>query len=185
MLAVDNTLISDDIFSQYFCCDLSCCKGICCVEGDAGAPLNEEEIAVLEDYTEKIIPYMTDEGIAVIRYMGMFDYDETGHLVTPLVRDRDCAFVYYEDNIAKCAIEKAYLNGDIDFKKPVSCHLYPVRITEYAHYDALNYHQWEVCQSARKKGKELQITVFDFLKEPLSRRYGKEWLRKVEKLLSS
>lgn len=184
MLAVDNTLISDEIFSQYFCCDLSCCNGICCVEGDAGAPLNEEEIAILEDYKEKITPYMTEAGIAVIDNLGMFDYDEWGHLVTPLVNDRDCAFVYYEDDIAKCAIEKAYLNQEIDFKKPISCHLYPIRITEYAHYDALNYHQWEVCESARTKGKELKITVFDFLKEPLTRKYGKEWINKIEELLS-
>ena len=184
MLAVDDTLISDDIFSQCFFCDLSCCSGICCVEGDAGAPLEEEEISILEDYKEMITPYMIPEGVAVINQLGMFDYDEGGNLVTPLVDDRDCAFVYYEDNIAKCAIEKAYLDKKIDFLKPISCHLYPIRITSYAHYDAINYHQWNVCESARKKGKEMNISVFEFLKIPLARKYGQQWIEKVKKNIS-
>ena len=184
MLAVDDTLISDDIFSQCFFCDLSCCKGICCVDGDAGAPLDEEEISILEDYKEMISPYMTEKGLAVIDQLGMFDYDEMGNLVTPLVEDKDCAFVYYEDDVAKCAIEKAYFDEKIDFQKPISCHLYPIRITSYTHYDALNYHQWVVCESARKKGKELNMSVFSFLETPLARKYGQHWVEKVKKIIS-
>ena len=184
MLAIDDTLISDDVFSQFFFCDLPCCNGICCVEGDAGAPLEEEEISILEDSKEMITPYMIQEGVAVINEFGMFDYDEGGNLVTPLVDDKDCVFVYYEDNMAKCAIEKAYLDKKIDFQKPISCHLYPIRITSYPHYDAINYHQWNVCESARKKGKEMNISVFDFLKTPLARKYGQQWIEKVKKNIS-
>jgi hypothetical protein len=184
MLVIDNIVVSDDIFKQYFVCDLSYCKGICCIEGDAGAPLEEEEISILEDCLDEIKPFMTEKGIDVIIQGGVFDYDMDGILVTPLINDKECAFVYFEGGIAYCAIEKAYMNGKIDFQKPISCHLYPIRITKHNCYERLNYHQWEVCNHARMNGKKLQISVFDYLRVPLIRKYGEAWIKKVEKIIA-
>jgi hypothetical protein len=181
MLAIDNVIISDDILNQYFACDIFCCKGSCCIEGDAGAPLEEEEIAILEDYIDKIKPYMSEKSVEILTQMGVFDYDMEGVLVTPLVNDSECIFVYFEENAAKCAIEKAYLEGKIDFQKPISCHLYPIRIKKSNGYDVLKYHQWEVCKDAKKHGKYLNISLFDYLKIPLTIKYGKEWIDKVKK----
>jgi hypothetical protein len=185
MLIVDNIFISEDIFKQYFACNLSYCKGICCVEGDAGAPLEEEEIAIIEDCLDSIQTFMTKESIDVVKQGGVFDYDMEGVLVTPLVNDKECVFVYYENDIAQCAIEKAYMEGRINFQKPISCHLYPVRLTKQHTYERLNYHQWEVCHHARMNGKRLQVSVFDFLKVPLSRKYGEDWIKKVKKIINA
>ena len=182
MLIIENIFISDDIVNEHFACDFSCCNGACCIEGDAGAPLDEEEISILEDYLDEIKPYMSEKGIEIISHTGVFDYDMEGGLVTPLVNDKECAFVYFENSIAKCAIEKAYLEGKIDFQKPVSCHLYPLRITKNNGMDMLNYHQWEICESARVNGKNLKISLLDYLTIPLSRKYGKEWVGKVKKI---
>jgi len=183
MIAIDNTIISDSIYNQYFACNLSCCGGACCVEGDAGAPLEEEEISILEDYLDEIKPFMSEKGIDIVMQAGVFDYDMDGILVTPLVNDKECAFVYFEDSIAKCAIEKAYMEGKIDFQKPISCHLYPVRITKCNFYEVLNYHEWEICHSACSHGKELKINLFDYLSAPLARRYGEKWVKKAKKIL--
>ena len=184
MLIVDNIFISDEILNQYFACDLSCCNGSCCIEGDAGAPLEEEEIAILEDYIDKIKPFMSEKGIDVVMQNGVFDYDMEGGLVTPLVNDKECAFVYFENSIAKCAIEKAYLEKEIDFQKPISCHLYPIRIMKNNAYDVLNYHQWGICNAARVNGKNMKINLFDYLTVPLTRKYGKEWVDKVKKIFN-
>jgi hypothetical protein len=181
MLVIGNTIISDDILNQYFACDISCCKGSCCIEGDAGAPLEEDEISVLEDCLDKIKPYMSEKSIEILMLTGVFDYDMEGVLVTPLVNDSECIFVYFEENAAKCAIEKAYLEGKIGFQKPISCHLYPIRITKNNGYDILKYHQWEVCKDACKNGKSLNISLFDYLKKPLTRKYGEDWVKKVKK----
>jgi hypothetical protein len=181
MLIIDNILISDDIFKQYFVCNLSCCKGLCCVEGDAGAPLEEEEISILEDYLDQIKPFMTKEGIEVVKQGGVFDYDIDGILVTPLVNDKDCAFICFDNDIAQCAIEKAFLERQIDFPKPISCHLYPIRITNHNGFERLNYHQWKICHHARTNGKRLNVSVFEFLKSPLIRKYGEQWFNKVKK----
>lgn len=181
MLAIDNVIMSDTILNQHFACDVSTCKGACCIEGDAGAPLEEEEISILEDYLDKIKPFMSEKGIEMVMRAGVFDYDMEGILVTPLVDDSECVFVYFEENVAKCAIEKAYLEGKIDFQKPISCHLYPIRMTKNNGYEVLKYHQWEVCKNAKKTGKAMNISLFDYLKVPLARRYGNEWIEKVKK----
>ena len=181
MLSVEDVLISDEVLNQYFACDLSACKGRCCVEGDAGAPLEEEEISVLEDFLDEIVPYMLPEGVQMVEQNGVFDYDVDGVLVTPLINNRECAFVYFEENTAKCAIEKAFLEGKISFKKPISCHLYPIRIKKFDYYERLDYHNWTVCERAQICGKTLKTTVFDYLSEPLSRRYGRAWVEKVKK----
>ena len=181
MLIVKNTILSDDIFRKYFVCDLTQCKGICCVEGDAGAPLEEEEIGIIEDCMDEIKAFLLPESLQCIEKNGVFDYDEKGQLVTPLVHDQACAFVYFEEGIAKCAIEKAYKLHKIPFQKPISCHLYPIRITTHLHYDALNYHRWPICASACKNGEKQKQRIFEFLEAPLIRKYGREWYEEVKK----
>ena len=155
--------------------------GSCCIEGDAGAPLEEEEISLLEDDIDQIKPYMMKGGIEVIEKSGVFDYDTSGEFVTPLIQNRDCAFVYYENNIARCAIEKAYEEGQISFQKPVSCHLYPIRISKHKDFEAVNYHKWHICEPACTLGKEVNLPVYKFLKEALIRKYGKDCYEKLVK----
>jgi len=179
MIAIDKTLISDDLGSIRFACDLSACKGQCCVDGDAGAPLDEEEISILEDYLDEIKPYMTPEGILQVELNGVFDYDMFGMYVTPLVNGRECAFVYHDSGIAFCAIEKACKEGKIPFLKPVSCHLYPVRISKYNDFDAVNYNEWHICKPALLNGKENDIPLYVFLKDSLIRKYGEEWYKEL------
>ena len=181
MLIVKNTILSDDIFRKHFVCDLTQCKGKCCIEGDAGAPLEEEEVGIIEDCMDEIKPFLSPESLQCIEHNGVFDYDEQGQLVTPLINNQECAFVYFEDGIAKCAIEKAYLHKKINFQKPISCHLYPIRITSQLNYDTLNYHKWPVCSSACKQGETLKLSIFEFLKTPLIRKYGKKWYEEVKK----
>lgn len=183
MLVVDNTILSEELFSQCFCCNLSLCKGYCCVEGDAGAPLEEEEVGILESMLSHILPYMTPEGRAVVEQGGVFDYDMEGSLVTPLVNDRECAFLYYEGGCAFCAIEKAFIEHKIRFRKPVSCHLYPIRISRKNYYDLLEYHRWDICESARLCGESRKVSIFAYLEEPLVRKYGRRWYNKVCKEL--
>jgi len=124
---------------------------------------------------------MRKEGVKVIKKMGVFDFDASGEYVTPLIKDRDCAYVYYEDNIARCAIEKAYEEKAIDFQKPISCHLYPIRINKSKNFEAINYHKWHVCEPARTLGKNLGLPLYKFLKDPLIRQYGEEWYEKLVK----
>lgn len=175
MIAVENILVSDDIRNIKFVCDLSKCHGACCVEGDAGAPLEEEEISLIEDAIDEIKAYMVPDGIAVIEKNGVFDYDMFGHFVTPLVHDQECAFVYFEENVAKCAIEKAFGEGRIPFAKPVSCHLYPVRISGSNSFEAVNYHEWHICHDALKNGNKNDVPLYVFLKDALVRKYGPGW----------
>jgi hypothetical protein len=186
MIVIDNTLISEDIRDVRFCCDLEKCKGACCIEGDAGAPLEEDEISQLEDYVDRIKPYMQPDGIKVVEKYGVFDYDMNGEFVTPLIADKDCAFVYYENDIAKCAIEKAYEDKKISFRKPLSCHLYPIRIKKYAGNEAVNYHKWDICQPACAMGKKINLPLYKFLKDSLIRKFGEEWYMKlVENIVSA
>jgi hypothetical protein len=179
MIAIDKTLISDELGSICFVCDLQACKGQCCVDGDAGAPLDEEEIGILEDYFDDIKSYMTSEGVLQVELAGVFDYDMFGMYVTPLVNGRECAFVYHENGIALCAIEKAYKEGRIPFMKPVSCHLYPVRISKYNDFDAVNYHEWHICKPALLNGKKLDVPLYVFLKDSLIRKYGEVWYQEL------
>lgn len=183
MLVVDNTILSEELFTQCFCCDLSACKGACCVEGDAGAPLEEEEVGILEDCLPRILPYMTPEGRAVVEQNDVFDYDMEGSLVTPLVNDRECAFLYYGEGCAYCAIEKAFLERRIRFRKPISCHLYPIRISRRNYYDLLEYHRRDICEGARRCGESRKTDIFSYLEEPLVRKYGRRWYNKVRKEL--
>lgn len=181
MIAIANTLVSEDVFDKKFVCDLSACKGECCVSGDSGAPLDEAELEILDEVFETVKPYMTEKGIAAVQKKGTYVKDSDGDYTTTLVNDgAECAFVYFdEQKIAKCAIEKAYLEGKISWKKPISCHLYPIRINNYSNYDAVNYHAWEICKPACECGEKLDVPVFKFLKEPLIRKYGEEWFNEL------
>lgn len=182
MIAINNTLISEDLLDKKFVCDLNACKGACCVAGDSGAPLDEDELPILDSILEKVKPYMVKKGLAAVEKCGAYVVDDDGDYTTTLVGEKmECAFVYFdENNITKCAIEKAYYDGVIDWKKPISCHLYPVRITKHKKYDAVNYDKWDVCKPACACGEKLDVPVYKFLKEPLIRKYGKEWYRELE-----
>lgn len=185
MISIGKTIISEEVIKKEFSCDLHACYGECCVQGDSGAPLEEEEIGIIEDALDDIIPYMTKAGIEVAKLKGVFDYDEDGEYVTTLVEEKECAFVYFEKNIAFCSIEKAYLEGKINYRKPISCHLYPIRISKYADFEAINYHKWDICDLAILKGKKEQIPLYKYLKEPLIRKYGKDWYRQLEEEVNS
>lgn len=188
MIQIDDLLISEELFKAYFVCDLAACKGACCVEGDAGAPLNIDEIEILEGEIEKIKPHLTSKGSSVIEESGVFVLDQDGEYVTPLIHGKECAFTTFDEHgIAKCGIEDAYRAGDTTFKKPISCHLYPIRIHKGKYHEALNYHRWPICRPACECGSKLQVKVFRFLKEAIIRKYGEGFFRQLEeaeKLLS-
>lgn len=176
MIQIDDKLISEDLFSEEFVCNLAKCKGICCVEGDAGAPLDEDETKILDEIYPKIKSYLRPEGIQAIEEQGTYTLDFEGDLVTPLVNNAECAYVIFDEKgYTKCAIEKAYEDGVIDWQKPISCHLYPIRITEYSNFSAINYHEWDICSDACTLGKELGVKVYQFLKKPLIRKYGEKF----------
>ena len=183
MVLLGKTIISDEVTSVYFACDLTKCKGACCIEGDAGAPLEEEEISLLEDHIEEIKLFMRKEGIREVENTGVFDYDAAGKYVTPLVGGKECAFVYFEDGIARCAVERAYVEKKIPFQKPVSCHLYPIRINSLKGNDALNYHRWHICDPALDNGIKHKIPLYRFLEEALVRKYGNSWFEKLLKIM--
>ena len=179
MIQVEDKIISLDIFEKHFVCDLNACKGACCIEGDAGAPLSREEEKILGKIYEKVKPYMREEGITEIENQGVAVYDEEGDLTTPLVNNKECAFVIFENGITKCTIEKAYNDGVVDFKKPISCHLFPIRIKEYRDFDAVNYEEIKICKPACECGSKLEVPVYVFLKEPLIRKYGEDWYKEL------
>jgi|TARA_B100000959_G_scaffold83197_1_gene88639 hypothetical protein len=179
MIQVEDKIISLDIFEKYFVCDLNACKGACCIEGDAGAPLLKDEEKILTEIYEKVKPYMREEGIAEVKNKGVTVYDADGDLTTPLINNRECVFVTYENEIAKCTIEKAYLDRKIDFIKPLSCHLFPIRIKQYRDFDAVNYEKIKICKPACECGSKLEIPIYTFLKSPLIRKYGEDWYKKL------
>ena len=182
MLIVKDCIVSDHLADLCFACDLAKCKGACCVEGDSGAPLREEEVAELEKVLPAVLPHMTERGREVVGRVGVAVRDKDGDLGTPLVDGKECAFVTWTpDGTALCAIEKAYRDGfdrrqpTLNFIKPVSCHLYPVRVEEYGDFTAVNYHEWEVCRCAVAKDNPNRKPLYEYLKEPLIRRFGQEW----------
>ncbi len=181
MIEIGRTILSRNIFEKQFLCDILKCKGVCCIEGDSGAPLTNEEAILIEReyYTfEKYLPEnhkkeISEQGFAVI--------DSDGDLITPLVNNRECVYSYYNNKgILKCAIEKAYFEGKTEFRKPISCHLFPIRITEYKKFDAVNYEELEICKPGRQCGASEKLSIYKFLKEPLIRKYGEEWYKEVE-----
>jgi hypothetical protein len=181
MILVDDVLVSDDVIEKAFVCDLNKCKGACCEEGDYGAPLEAEEVDFYQNHLEKIKPFMSEAGLAVVEKEGFWEEDIDLEPVTTTVNGKDCVFVKRdEDGTLKCAIEHAYKAGEIAYNKPISCHLYPIRITKTKMGDALNYHRWDICSAACTLGESLQVPVYQFLKEPLIRKYGTEWYEALD-----
>ncbi|MBW3466205.1 DUF3109 family protein [Arthrospiribacter ruber] len=181
MILVGNAVISDDIKEQFFVCDLEKCKGACCVEGDAGAPLEDEETKIIEELYPIVKDYITEEGRKVIEQQGTWVIDKDGDKGTPTIGDnRECAYALYDEKgILKCGIEEAYLDGKIQWKKPISCHMYPIRITKYDQFEALNYDRWHICSPACSLGQTLGVPVYKFLKDALIRRYGEAWYQEL------
>ncbi len=181
MIEVENVLLHEDLLKEEFVCNLSKCHGACCVEGDAGAPLDQHETAVLKEIYPAVKPYMTPKGIQAIEEQGTHVRDADGDLTTPCVDgNKECAYVTWENGITKCAIEKAYEEGKIAWQKPISCHLYPIRITAYPEFDVLHYDRWHICSPACSLGRELKVPVYRFLKSPLTRKYGEQWYQELE-----
>jgi hypothetical protein len=180
LLELDDKILSADILQEKFTCDLSKCKGACCVEGSDGAPLSSEEVQTIEKLLPEIKPYMRPEAIEYVDEMGVSYLDWEKEPVTQIINGKECVFVYFdEENIAKCAIEKGFLEGKYQYKKPISCYLYPIRIKKYEKFTALNYHQWDICEDARINGKETDLNVFEFLKDPIIQRFGVEFYQEL------
>jgi|SRR5690625_1967822 len=183
MFQIEKTIVSEEIIENDFVCNLTACKGACCVDGEAGAPVEPEEVEILKEIYPKIKPFLRPEGIAAIEEQGTHVVSEWNELETPLIDGADCAYVVFDENgIAGCGIEKAYHAGVTDFRKPVSCHLYPVRVQQYSEFAAVNYHRWSICDPACSLGKELQVPVYKFVKEALIRKFGENWYKELEKI---
>ena len=168
-------MISRDVVEKKFVCNLAKCKGACCVQGDSGAPLEDDELKIIERVYPKIKSYLRPISIYTIEKYGTHVLDYENDNVTPLVYGKECAYVVFDGDIAKCAFEKAYNDGVIEFRKPVSCHLYPIRIKKLKYYDAVNYDTWEVCDPARELGEETDTPVYKFLETSIVRKFGKKW----------
>lgn len=180
IIEIDDILVSSDIFTEEFCCDLDACKGICCVEGDAGAPVTLDEIGGIEDALDTVWDDMSASAQAVVDKQGVAYTDRDGDLVTSIVGGKDCVFTCYEGDCCLCALERAYRSGKTGLCKPISCALYPIREKRLGNgMIALNYNRWDVCRDAVKKGRELHLPVYKFLKEPLIRRFGAEFYEKL------
>jgi hypothetical protein len=180
VIQIDKSIVSFDVLTTHFACDLLKCKGACCVHGDSGAPLETEEVKILKNIFPKIKPYLNEQSILSIEKQGTSVMDADGDTVTPLVNQKECAYVYFENEIAKCSIEKAFFEKKIKFRKPISCHLYPIRISKFKNYEALNYHVWEICKPAIQNGIIENIKTYQFLKTPLIRKYGKNWFSELK-----
>lgn len=176
MLQIQNTLVSLDLAERFFCCDLEVCKGECCIEGDAGAPITRAEYEKLKTLVVAVEDELLPQAKEEIKKRGVGYIDEEGDLVTTIIDGRNCVFTCFaEGGMCQCALDKAYRAGKIDFRKPISCYLYPLRLTEYPSFTAVNYHRWKICRPAEKLGRKLGIRLYQFLKEPLTERFGAEW----------
>lgn len=180
MLQIQNTLVSLDLAEEFFCCDLSVCKGQCCIEGDAGAPVTDAECRLIRKALPAAREYMMPRAIQEVEKNGVSYVDEEGDLVTTLLDGQNCAFTCYgPGGVCLCALEAAFRDGKTQWRKPASCSLYPVRLTEYPSFIAVNYHKWDVCKSARANGRKLGIRLYQFLKEPLTEYFGREWYEEL------
>jgi hypothetical protein len=175
MLQIENTLISLDLVTSHFSCNLKVCRGACCVTGDSGAPLEQFEAEILDSIFPILKPFLREESINAIEKQGTSVIDFENDRVTPLINGKECAYTLFENGIARCAIEKAYTQQVIDFRKPVSCYLYPVRIRKYSHFDAVNYDRWDICKAAITRGDKLDMPVYRFAQKPLIQHFGEKW----------
>jgi hypothetical protein len=180
MLQIQDTLISLDLIEQQFCCNLTHCRGICCVEGDSGAPVELDEVLKLESALPDVWDDLSEEAKKIIREQGVVYADKDGELVTSIVNGKDCVFTCYDEKgTCLCAVEKAWREGKINFMKPVSCHLYPIRVKKFPDFTAVNYQEWSICSGARLYGQQIGLPVYQFLKEPLIRKFGQEWYEEL------
>ncbi len=185
MIELENTLISEDVINEHFVCDLTRCKGACCVEGDLGAPLDKVELKCIDEVIAVVKSYLSKDAVDVLKNNGGYVLDEDNEYTTTTINGKECAFAFRDEKgILKCSIEQAHRDGKTDFKKPISCHLYPIRIVKLHEFDALNYDRWQICSSACDLGKGLKVPVYKFLKEPLIRKYGRDWYTKLENHLA-
>ena len=183
MFQLGKTIVSEDLIEKDFVCNLNACKGECCIAGEAGAPVEPDEVEILKTIYPKVKPYLRQEGIAAIEKQGTHIETDLGALETPLVNGKECAYVTFKENgIASCGIEDAYNDGAVDFRKPISCHLYPVRVQDYSEFAAVNYHKWPICNDACVLGKELKVPVYKFVKDALIRKFGPHWYTQLEKI---
>ena len=181
MVELGDKVVSLDIIREKFVCDLSKCKGICCVEGESGAPLEDEEVNLLRAEYERIAPYLRGEGRKAIQQQGTAVMDADKEMVTPLVGGKDeCAYAVFENDIARCGIEKAWEEGATGFRKPVSCHIYPIRVKKYHSLKAVNYDRWKVCDPARVNGEKENVPVYRFVKDAIGRKFGMDFYQKLE-----
>ena len=184
MIQIGEIIVSQELLQNHFICDLPRCEGNCCIYGDSGAPLEEHEVELLEQHLDSIKPFMRAEGLRAVSEQGAWVVDLDGDKVTPLVDREECAYVYFEEGIAKCAIEKAFEQDAVPFQKPVSCHLYPIRVTKLKNGIALNYHRWSICEPARILGNKMGTPVFRFLKGAITRVYGEKFYNELEQVYS-
>ncbi|MFV0291288.1 MAG: DUF3109 family protein [Mangrovibacterium sp.] len=181
MLEIGKTIVSFDVLEKHFLCDLMKCKGACCVDGASGAPLTKKEAATIKELYPLFKENMQEEGIEIAENVGFSMIDSDGDLVTPLMSNEACIYVFEDEHgITKCGIEKAFREGKIDFRKPISCYLFPIRVTEYSRFDAVNYEQIDICSDARRCGGAEKVPVYQFLKQPLIEKYGKGWFDQLE-----
>jgi hypothetical protein len=181
MVQIDSILISDSVFEKKFSCDLHACKGACCVAGDSGAPLETEECKILDKEYNKIKSYMQPAGCEAVEKQGKYVRDIEFDMTTPLINGKECVYTIFDENgTAFCAVEKAWFDKKIKFRKPISCFLYPIRVKQFPNVTAVNYDEWAICKSALVKGKSENKSVFQFLKEPLIQKFGKEFYLKME-----
>lgn len=180
MIQINDTVVSEILLEKKFVCNLNACKGACCIEGDAGAPLEEGELSELENVFDAVKEYLSEKAITALEE-DLYTVDSDGEFVTQLVDGKECAFVSFkEDGTTQCSIEQAYNDGKTKFKKPISCHLFPVRITPYKNFTAVNYAHWDICNDACALGEELGVQTYQFLKEPLIRTFGEDWFKELE-----
>lgn len=179
MIQIDDTIVSLDVIEKQFCCDLNSCRGVCCIEGDSGAPLETDEIIEIENALPSISVFLSEKSKEVIENSGIAMIDCDGDLVTQLIDNKECVFVTFIDGIAECAIEKTWKKGKCSVKKPLSCHLYPIRITNYNKFVAVNFHNWEICKPALQKGNNEGLYLYKFSKDALIRKFGKNWYHQL------
>ena len=182
MVEVNGVVVSFDVFKEKFLCDLDGCNGACCIEGDAGAPLEIEEVDILEEEYENYKPYMTPEGIKAVEEQGFMVVDSDGDYTTPLIGDADCAYAFRENGVTYCAIERAWFEGKTPFRKPISCHLYPIRVKHFSNGTiGMEYHRWDICNCARDCGKKIGLKIYQALREPIIRAYGEDFYNELDK----
>lgn len=181
LIEIGDIIVTDELFTQKFVCDIGSCHGACCIEGDDGAPLTMGEVEIMERLLPEVLPYMTEEGKQIVKNEGIYHLDEEKEPVTNLMKDGACAFVYYDEKgIAKCSFESAFRDGKTKWKKPISCELFPIRAKNFEQFTALNYQQIAICEPGRVFGEKLGVPLYQFLKEPITRAYGEDFFHQLE-----